>query len=106
MERTIQDDICNGSGYRIRCMKSLKEQIRQDHAECMSLWERFEKGELYRYEEEELIRTMSWLREGLNLLSRMRQRGIESVSWGEIEETEKDIRKKERKLKTINIHKY
>ena len=99
MDRTIQDDISNGSGYRIRCIKSLIEQIRHDHAECMSLWERFEKGELYRYEEEELERIMSWLREGLNLFSRMRQRGIESVSWGEIKDIEKDIKSKERKLK-------
>ena len=106
MDRNIQDDICHGSGYRIRCMQSLIEQIRQDQAECISLWERFEKGDLYRYEEEELKRTMSWLREGLNLLRRMRKRGIESVSWGEMEEMERDIRKKERKLKTINSHKY
>ena len=101
MDRTIQDDICNGSGYRIRCMKSLIEQIRRDHRECMSLWERFEKGELYRHEEEELIRTMSWLREGLKLLSRMRQRGIESVYWGEIEEIEREIRSKEMNIKMI-----
>jgi len=93
------------SGYKIRCMRSLARQIKEDYAEWNRLCEKLEKGPMELSEEEELLRVMCWLREGLNVFKELKKSGIEGVSWGEMEEIEKDVRIKENNLKTISINK-
>ena len=100
-----QDDSFNNKGYRIRCMRSLIEQIKNDYAECNRLWEKLENGSMEIADEEELLRVMSWLRQELNVFSEMKQTGIEGISSAEIEEIEKDIRKKETNIRVINTNK-
>ena len=93
------DDLYNGKGYRVRCMKSLVVQLREDHAYCSQLWERIKKGQIDKSEIEEFVRVLSWLKEGLNVFKDFGKRGIEGVSWGQIEDIEKDVEDKEMQLK-------
>ena len=92
------DGLRNDSGYKIRCMKSLVDQIKEDHAELNRLCKRLEYGSTDNFDEEELLRLTRWLRDELNLFKELRQKGIEGVCWGEIEEIERDVQNKERTL--------
>ena len=91
-------DLRNDIAYKIRCMRSLVGQIKEDHLELNRLWKRLEYGSSDNYDEEELLRLTRRLRDELNLFKELRQRGIEGVCWGEIEEIERDIQNKERTL--------
>jgi len=44
MSGVNKEDFENQKGYKIRSMKALMIQIREDHRELTRLWERFEKG--------------------------------------------------------------
>ena len=76
-------------------MRSLSAQIEEDYNECNRLWKRFKNGPMELIEEENLLRVISWLREEINLFKELKQRGIEGVSWAEIEEIEREIKSKE-----------
>ena len=93
------DVLCKDKGYRIRSMRSLAEQIKEDHKGLKRIWDRLVKGPIGRDDEEEFMRLISWLREGLNVYKEFKQRGIEGILWGEIEEIDKDIQDKERRFR-------
>lgn len=84
--------------YRIRYMRSILEQIREDHRELQRLCNNLKNGPMDKYHEEESLRLITWLKDGLNLFKGLMQRGIEGVCWGEIEDIERDIQNKERTL--------
>jgi hypothetical protein len=44
---------------------------------------------------EELVRVFSWLREEFSVFEGLRRRGIEGVTWGELEDIERDVKEKE-----------
>ena len=46
MEREIQDGLWSNRGYRIRCVKSLSEQIKMDYEEVNRLWKKWKKGSM------------------------------------------------------------
>ena len=54
-----------------------------------------------KYQEAECMRLVCWLRHSLSLFKELKQRGIEGVCWGEIDEIEKDIQNKEKKLRLL-----
>ena len=82
-------------------MKCLIIQVREDHAELNRLWERFRKGTGSISEIDELVRVLSWLKEGLDVFERFKKEDIEGLFWGEIEDINRDVRDKEMELKTI-----
>ena len=84
-------------------MKSLIVQLGEDHTELKGLWEKFKKGSVDNFEIEEIARILSWVREGLNVFEELRKRGIEGVSWGEIEHIDKDVKDKEMSFKGNGI---
>jgi len=92
------EGLYNDTCYRVRCMRSMAAQIKEDHAELNRLWKGLENSPIDKYHEEESLRLISWLKGGLNLFKELRQRGIEGVCWGEIDAIEKDIQNKERIL--------
>ena len=63
------------------------------------LWKGFKKGVVDKSEIEEIVRVLSWLKEGLNVFEELRTRGIEGVSWGEIKHIDEDVKDKEMNLK-------
>ena len=89
------------NGYKIRCMRSLVEQIKEDHARFSQMWLEFERGKADPVLMEELERVLSWLKQSLRAFRQMRKYGIEGVSCGEINGIEQDIRKKEMHLKLV-----
>ena len=95
--RILEDE----KGYKIRCMQSLLEQIKKDHAELNRRWNKFEKGESNPIEIDCLVRVLSWVRQGLNAFNESNQRGIEGLLCGEIKDIEKDIKDKEEKLRLL-----
>ena len=105
MEREIQDGLWSNRGYRIRCVKSLSEQIKMDYEEVNRLWKKWKKGSLDRFDEEELGRVLAWLRQEIGLYRELGNRGIEGILMCEIEEIEKDVKDKERAMMKI-IHDY
>ena len=92
-------DLYNKTGYRIRCMEGLIVQIREDYAELKQLWKKLERRAVAPSEMEELVRVFSWLREGLSVFEELRSRGIEGVTWSELEEIERDVEEKEMHLR-------
>ena len=88
-------DLYNKTGYRIRYMEALIVQLKKDYAELNQLWKKLERGAVASSEMEELVRVFSWLREELSVFEAMRRRGIEGVTWGELEDIERDVKEKE-----------
>ena len=82
-------------------MKSLMIQIREDHRELNRLWERFEKEPGDISEIDELVRVLSWLKEGLDVFEEVKKKDIEGLSWGELQSIKMDGRDKEIELKKI-----
>ena len=92
-------DLYNKTGHRIRCMEGLIVQIRKDYAELNQLWKKLERRAIAPSEMEELVRVFSWLRKGLRVFEELRSRGIEGVTWGELEDIERDVKEKEMDVK-------
>jgi len=101
MDRINRDNLYNDKSYRIRCMKGLLKQIKEDHDECSRLWKRLENGAGNVFEIEELVKGQAWLKEELNTFKEMRDRAIEGISWGEIEHIEKEVKEKETNIKLL-----
>ena len=95
VRRETTCDLYNETEYRIRYMESLIVQIREDYAQLNQLWKKLEKRAVASSEMEELVRVFSWLKEGLSVFEDMRSRGIEGVTWGELEDIERDLKEKE-----------
>ncbi len=92
-------DLNNEKGYRIRCMRCLVDQIKEDHARFSTLCKRLERGESDVSLIEELAKVLSWLKQGLNTFREMRKDQIEGVLWGDINRIDQDVKEKEMHLK-------
>ena len=88
-------DLYNETAYKIKCMDGLIVQIKKDYAELNQLWKKLERVAVSSSEMEEFVRVFSWLREELSVFEELRRRGIEGVTWGELEEIERDVKEKE-----------
>ena len=67
MIETNMDGLRIGRGYKIRCMRTLLEQIKRDYEDCRRLREKLKSKAFSVADEEELCRVICWLRNGLNL---------------------------------------
>jgi hypothetical protein len=107
MHLDIRDVLSDDKVYRLRCMRSLLLQIKEDHADCNRLWKRLRKGKVDMRELEELVQALGRLKQGLGAFKEMRNNGLEGVFWGEMESIEKSITDKENDLREIlfSIHK-
>ena len=92
-------DLNDETGYRLRCMKGLIVQIREDHARCKQLWEKVLDGTNDNSEMEHFVRTFSWLRQEISVFLELRERCIEGIVWSELDDILEDVREKEEKLK-------
>lgn len=105
MERAIQDGLWSNSCYKIRCVKSLAEQIKMDYEEMNRLWKKWQNEPLNKSDKEEIGKVLAWLRQETDLYRELGKRGIEGVLSCEIMEIEKDVKDKERAMMKI-IHNY
>ena len=99
MNRINSDGLYSEKGYRIRCMRSLLEQLKNDYSDCNRLWYALEKGTADSSQIEDFLRVLSWLKEGLNVFNDLGKKGIEVVSWGDIEHIVNDVKHKEMLLR-------
>ena len=72
-------------------MHGLAEQIKSDFADLSLLRERIESGTLDILEKEQILQKISWIKQGLNMLKRLRMVDIEGVLWGELEQIKNDV---------------
>ena len=91
MDVNSLNNIYNESGYRIRCMHGLAEQVKNDFADLTMLLERLESGILDISEIEQILQKISWIKESLSMLNKLKMINIEGVVWGEIEQIENDV---------------
>jgi len=99
MIRVNRDGLYSEKGYRIRCMRSLLEQLKNDYADCNRLWHKLEKGTADSSQVEDLLRVLSWLKEGLNVFNDLGKQGIEVVSWGDLKYIVNGVKHKEMLLR-------
>ena len=99
MTGTHIGDLYNKRGYRIRCMRDLVDQIKEDYRCFKTLFKRLERGECDISLIEELVRVLSWLKQGLNTFKEMKNDQIEGVLSGDINRIDQDIQEKEMHLK-------
>ena len=92
-------DLYNEKGYRIRCMRCLMDQIKEDHARFSTLCKRLERGESDISLIEKLAKALSWVKQGLNTLKEMRKDHIEGVLWEDIDSIDQDVKEKEMHFK-------
>ena len=99
MTGTHIGDLYNKRGYRIRCMRDLVDQIKEDYRCFKTLFKRLERGESDIFLIEELVRVVSWLKQDLNTIKEMRKDQIEGVIWGDINRIDREMKEKEMHLK-------
>jgi hypothetical protein len=91
MDVNSLNNIYNESGYRIRCMHSLAEQIKSDFAELNGLMKKLNTGSLDICEMEQILQKIPWIKQSLYILKKLRIIDIEGVIWGQIGKIEKDV---------------
>ncbi len=91
----------NEKSYRIRSIKGLIDQVKEDHYHLNTLLKRIEEGETDVCLIEELQKVSSWLKQGLNTLEEIKKGGIEGVLCAEIEKIDHDIKSKEIRLNNL-----
>lgn len=64
-------------------MKSLQEQLKNDHAEFVLLREKLQNGTINTYERGQLIRVACWITKELTVIRKLRDRDLEETIYGE-----------------------
>ena len=72
-------------------MHGLAEQVKNDFAELNGLMKKLSTGPLDIFEMEQILQKISWIKQGLNMLKKLRMIDIEGVIWSEIDKIEKDV---------------
>jgi hypothetical protein len=86
---------------RMSYMKTILIQVREDHHNLNRQWKELVQTPTDASKVEELIGTLSWLKEGLEVIHELTKDEIEGVQWGEIKYIKKDIRIKEEELRRL-----
>lgn len=77
--------------HQIRDQNALISQIKEDYKECKKRWERVEKGNIDISEAEKILQIIAWIKTGLTELNEIQGSTVEGISWGEINEIEREI---------------
>ena len=97
----MNGEFMNGSGGKIRRMESLIAQIKEDYAEFNQLWQKVDYDKISEIEIGELLKIISWIKQGLKMLKEYQGKDIEGVLWLDAEQIEKDLNVKENQIKII-----
>ena len=81
----------NEKSYRIRCMKSLIEQLKKDYSNLNRSIKRLKSDVINSPEMEEILQQISWIKQEVNILRKLDSNNIEGILWGEIKEIEKKV---------------
>ena len=91
MMHNCRDDLCADSGYRIRCMRSLNEQIKSEYADLNSFL-KIKSGGRDILATDEVLEKISRIKQALKVFDRLQMMDIEGVFSTEVEAIKKDIR--------------
>jgi hypothetical protein len=72
-------------------MRSLTEQVKRDFSDLTMLLERLGSGPLDISEIEQIYQRISWIKESLNMINKLKMINIEGVLWGEINKIQDDV---------------
>ena len=89
---------CADTGYKMRCMRSLEAQIKKDYAELNQLWRKVDTDKIDEIDIDELLKKISWVKQGLKKFIEYRNKDIESVLWVDAEQIDKDLQVKENQI--------
>jgi hypothetical protein len=89
------NECCADTGYKMRCLKSLIAQIKKDYAELNQLWQKVDNDKIGEIDIDELLKKISWVKQGLKMFQEKRNKDIEGVLWVDIEHIAKDLQVKE-----------
>ncbi len=94
---------CADTSYKIRCIESLIAQTKRDYAELKQLWQKVDNDKIGEIEIDELLKKISWVKQGLKKFMEYRNKGIEGVLWVDAEEIVKNLQVKENKIIKIKM---
>jgi hypothetical protein len=92
------NECCANTGYKMRCIESLIAQIKKDYAELNRLWQKVDNDKIDEIDIDELLKKISWVKQGLKKFIEYRNKDIESVLWVDAEQIVKDLEIKENRI--------
>ena len=98
MNEEFINECCTDTGYKMRCMKSLIAQTKKDYAELNQLWQKVDSDKIDEIEIDELLKKISWIKQGLKKFIEYRNKDIEGVLWVDAEQIVKDLEIKENQI--------
>ena len=97
----FQNEKYTDTGHKMRSVKSLTVQIKNDYAELNQLWQKVDYDKISEIEIDELVKKISWIKKGLKILKEFQIKDIEGVLWLDAGQIEKDLKVKENQIKII-----
>jgi hypothetical protein len=98
MNRGFIRQDCADTGFKMRCLKSLITQIKKDYAELNQLWQKVDSDKIDEIQTDELIKKISWIKQGLKMYREYRNNGVEGIVWVDIEQIVNDLQIKENQI--------
>ena len=103
MVNFYKEGLHNEKGYRLRCMKSLIEQLKMDYINLNGSIRSFKSEELDISETDKILQKISWIKQEINMLKKLDNKNIEGVLSGEIVDIEKQVIYMEMNIKLLHI---
>ena len=103
MDRFYREELYDDNGYRIRCIKSIIEQLKKDYSDLNGSKKKMRSGVINSPGMEEILQQISWIKQEVNILRKLDSNNIEGILWGEIIEIEKKVIDMEMKIKRHQI---
>ena len=102
MDRFYREGLHNEKGYRLRCMKSLIEQLKMDYINLNGSIKSLKSEKLDISENDKILQTISWIKQEINMLRKL-DKSIEGVLSGEIVDIERQVIDMEMNIKILQI---
>ena len=103
MDGEFINELSADTGYKMRCMRSLIAQTKKDYAELNQLWQKVDSDKIAEIKIDELLKKISWVKQGVKMIREYRNKGIEGVLWVDAEQIVKDLEVKENRIIKIKM---
>jgi hypothetical protein len=103
MDGEFINELSADTGYKMRCMRNLIAQTKKDYAELNQLWQKVDSDKIAEIKIDELLKKISWVKQGVKMIREYRNKSIEGVLWVDAEQIVKDLQVKENKIIKIKM---
>jgi len=103
MRINYRDGLYDDSGYRIRCMDSLRKQLETDYDELNSSLKNLKNSTADFSKIDEVFEKISWIKQELIMFEQLEMKNIEGVLCNEFANIERDVMEIEAKLKISRL---